>query len=127
MHQVWQSKDLKKTGTEEEVREYERKQEDPLSAMKFPYSTDKMGFILDSGGTELGLSSIDSFNARQRAALVAFANLAPLIANWKRLREKHFPQGSVWARGFDTPTKDAALDLLDAYDAACEVARQVNG
>jgi len=99
-------------GDEDRVREYERKQEDPLSGMKFPYSTDTMGFISDSGGHKINISCVDSRNARQRAALVAFANLAPLIDAWY-----HDIKPS-------TPNINA---LSIAYGKALEVARKVNG
>ena len=117
MHQVWQSKDLKVTGTEDKVREYERKQEDPLSGMRFPYSTDGLGFILDAGGQELGLSTIDSRNARQRAALVAFANTGALLGP---LREHY----EAW---FGSRLGPKTTELFAMHDKALDLARKVNG
>ena len=110
MHQVWQSKDLKKTGTEEEVREYERKQEDPLSGMRFPYYRSG-NYIYNASNT---------MSPAEKEALVAFANIGGKEG-----------KGIVdWWRGEDLSiaARCRAVDAYClAYDEACEVARKVNG
>lgn len=71
MEQVWRSKDGKCVGSKEEVEAYLASLS-PLGKMRFPYSVLTYGSIQDSlGSQELAIPT--------RKALVAFANLAPLI------------------------------------------------
>lgn len=112
MHQVWQSKDLKKTGTEEEVREYERKQEYPLSGMAFPYRVNSLGDIV--GNDALILYAEDS---HERQALVAFANVGALLGP---LREHY----ETWFGKHQGPK---TTELFAMHDKALGLARKVNG
>jgi len=114
MHQVWQSKDLKVTGTEEEVREYERKQEDPMTAMRFPYRINEYGELFGcSGGYKLGEMSYGD----ERRALVAFANIGG--KELKAWRARLISNLNAYTQ--------EVRELAQAFDAACEVARKVNG
>jgi hypothetical protein len=114
MHQVWQSKDLKVTGTEEEVREYERKQEDPMAAMRFPYRINEYGELFGcSGSYKLGEVSYKD----ERRALVAFANTGALLAPLRKHYENWF------GNRFGPQT----TELFAMHDKALDLARKVNG
>ena len=93
------SDDGKVTGTYEEVLAYEEGLKNPLGRMRFPY--DKQG----AGGKGGSLAQIDAENA----AILAFANLAPLIADWRAEREEVMRE--LWT--------DVARALVEGFDAAC--------
>jgi len=78
MYQAFNSDDGKLKGvSKEEVEKYEEGLKNPLSRMRFPYDVDGGGYLCTDKGVLLDLT-----NGGERTALVAFANLAPLIAEW---------------------------------------------
>jgi len=78
-HQIWESEDKKKQGTLAEIERYEEGLKNPLSRMRFPYRVFGYGYI--QAADSVMLSAGEEY-LLERTALVAFANLAPLIAEW---------------------------------------------
>lgn len=112
MEQVWRSKDGQCTGSKEEVEAY-LKTKNPLAGMRFPYRTK-----YNAGTYSLTIHQAedkpyaDYASKEEKEALVAFANLAPLIQelaeSWEINPPQHIPFG----------TCDAIMQLLLAYDKA---------
>ncbi len=76
MEQVWRSKDGQCTGSKEEVEAYLRRKS-PLAGMRFPYLSESPYVMYQAGrGWKSGLGQ------EELDAVVAFANLAPLIQEW---------------------------------------------
>ena len=69
MEQVWRSKDGQCTGSKEEVEAY-LKSKNPLGKMRFPYHCSPGGYVSHNDGYA---------EDKEMKALVAFANLGPLI------------------------------------------------
>ncbi len=80
MYQAFNSDDGKLKGvSKEEVEKYEEGLKNPLSRMRFPYRVFGYGYI--QAADSVMLSAGEEY-LLERTALVAFANLAPLIAEW---------------------------------------------
>jgi len=80
MYAAFNSDDGKLKGvSKEEVEKYEEGLKNPLSRMRFPYRVFGYGYI--QAADSVMLSAGEEY-LLERTALVAFANLAPLIAEW---------------------------------------------
>lgn len=101
------SDDGKCDGPEETVREYEEKQKSPLYGMHFPYAW-------DTGYLPYRAEEGPWATKAEREAILAFANLAPLIAEW-----------AEWDYGDDLEERkndrNARGELLRAFDEACKL------
>jgi len=111
-HQIWESEDKKKQGTLAEIERYEDGLKSPLSRMRFPYTYDHaLGnnqlFHEVSAGDKAGTF----IREPEMRSLVAFANLTPLIAEWRKERTESLR--SAWS--------DATRKLADAYDEAVDL------
>ena len=109
------SDDGKFKGTEQEVKEYEEEQKSPLYGMHFPhyYYSPSIGICWEEttpGNGRYG-RAVDLTEAE---AIIAFANLAPLIAEW-----------AEWDYGDDLEERkndrNARGELLRAFDEACKL------
>ena len=109
------SDDGKCDGPEEKVKEYEEKQKSPLYGMHFPhyYYSPSIGICWKETtpgngryGRVVGLT--------EAKAILAFANLAPLIARW-----------ADWDYGILLEDRKSDLnargELLRAFDEACKL------
>lgn len=106
MKQVYISDDGKCQGDEATVATYEAGLKNPLAKMRFPYVTSRNNVIgMSTYTVDLARTSPDEFNA-----LIAFANLAPLI-------QRCFEYGMV----ANTPL----IELQRAYNEACELAKNL--
>ena len=117
MKAVYVSDDGRKTGTEDEVAAYEARLANPLSRMRFPYTTVA---IFDSNQNRMIHPWREKFpTEEQMYAIIAFANLAPLIA---KLAEP------VVRYKVDRDSLTPELkELLDAYDEACALIPKTGG
>jgi hypothetical protein len=108
MEQVWRCKDGKGgvfTGSKEEVEAY-LKSKNPLRKMQFPYKA--------VGGD---LEPEDS--SWERTAIVAFANLAPLIQELHKNWEKEWEPAGNWRKDMMMSRwQDNLRTLLLAYEEA---------
>ena len=104
MYQAFNSDDGKLKGvSKEEAEKYEEGLKNPLSRMNFPYS------VLTSGVIQGRHGSVE-WEKDERKALVAFANLAPLIAECDETYSGYKLGGSL--------TQTPLGRLLTAYDEA---------
>lgn len=109
MEQIWRSKDGQCTGSKEEVEAY-LKARNPLRGMRFPYYYSPSGGIMFE--REPGYGSLAGFEEKE--AVVAFANLAPLI-------QKTLDHWNTWSPNWHTNTSLAETTqgkLLLAYEEA---------
>lgn len=105
MYQAFNSDDGKLKGvSQEEAEKYEAGLKNPLSRMRFPYSVSASGVILGSDDHEVRPQS----GRDHRVTLIAFANLAPLIAEWIA--------GNKWEMMH--PTTPGNRNLWEGYKAA---------
>ena len=101
------SDDGKCDGPEEKVKEYEEKQKSPLYGMHFPYAWYEGDSIYRAKEGPWATKA-------EREAILAFANLAPLIARW-----------ADWDYGILLEDRKSDLnargELLRAFDEACKL------
>lgn len=112
MEQVWRSKDGKVTGSKEEVEAY-LKSKNPLAGMHFPYYYSPGAGIMTEYKPGYGAPT----ELEEKNAVVAFANLAPLIEELRQAWENYW--GSEWrTRWHADKSMSGAKVLLLAYEEA---------
>ena len=113
MEQVWRSKDGVKVGSKEEVEAYLATLS-PLGKMRFPYwdCSGEVRTSNESGNWTLGRNGI-----ADTAALVAFANLAPLFQPVIEAWDKEMSAWRTCAHWTEAH-RSATRELLLAYEEA---------
>lgn len=124
MKDVKISDDGKKVGTEAEVLAYEAAQAGPLRKMHFPYRVLFSGVVVGNGD-----DAID-WEKEERVALIAFANLAPLVEKIHKAAERTWPaywreMDVAFITGEQTFSLTELKKLLLAFEEACGLAKKL--